>query len=73
MDVLHEVVEVNAGLGGLVGWKGIVEEIHQHGLAGTHISVHVEALGQIFRDLIDDLLFLGGAEEGAKDGFLGRL
>lgn len=45
VDILHEVVEVDTGFGGLVGWEGVVEEIHQHGLAGSHISVHVEALG----------------------------
>ena len=69
MDVLHKVVEVDAGFGGDMGWQGVVEEVHQHGLARANVAVHVEAFGNVGRDVLYDFLFLAGAEHGGEEGF----
>ena len=44
----HEGVEVYAALAGDVRGKRVVEEVHEHGLAGADISVEVETLWQPF-------------------------
>ena len=41
VHVLHEVVEVYPGLRMDVLWQGVIEEIHEHGLAAANIAIHV--------------------------------
>ena len=50
VHILHEVVEVDAGLGLDVGWEGLVEQVHEHGLAASYVAVHVQSLGEGFGD-----------------------
>ena len=47
VNILHEVVEVDACLGPHRRWERVVEEIHQHRLAAAHIAVQVQALGEV--------------------------
>lgn len=42
--VNHEGVKVNATFAGDGGGKGIEEEVHEHGLAGTDVTVEIESL-----------------------------
>lgn len=44
MNVDHEGVEVDATFGGDIGRKCAVEEVHEHGLAGTDRVIQVETL-----------------------------
>lgn len=48
MHILHEVVEMNAGLGLNIGRQGIEEQIHKHGLSTPNIAKHVQTLGKRF-------------------------
>ena len=48
VHVDHEGVEVYAALAGDVRGKRVVEEVHEHGLAGADISVEVETFRQPF-------------------------
>ena len=48
VHVDHEGVEVYAALAGDVRRKRVVEEVHEHGLAGADISVEVETFRQPF-------------------------
>lgn len=46
MYILHEVVEMNAGLGLDIGRQGIEEQIHKHGLSTPNVAKHVQTLGE---------------------------
>lgn len=43
VHVDHERVEVHAALAGDGGREGVVEEVHEHGLAGADVAVEVQA------------------------------
>lgn len=45
----HEGVKVDATFPGHRRRKGVEEEVHEHGLAGTDVAVEVETLGCIWR------------------------
>lgn len=47
VDVDHEGVEVDASFVGDVGGEGAVEEVHEHGFAGSDVAVEVEAGGGV--------------------------
>lgn len=64
MDVLHEVVEVDAGFVLNIRREGLVEHVHQHGLSRPNVAVEIEALGGVAWDL--DLQ--GGDGLAAEEG-----
>ena len=64
--VNHEGVKVDATFAGDGGGKGVEEEVHEHGLAGTDITVKVEALWCVWWDGI--WLWRFAREEAGKEG-----
>ena len=40
----HEGVEVDSTLARDMWWQGVVEQVHEHGLAGSYIAVQIEPL-----------------------------
>lgn len=51
VHILHEIMEMNSGLGLDIGRQRVEEQVHKHRLAAANVAIHVEALGEIFRDL----------------------
>lgn len=73
VHVLHEVVEVNAGLIFDIRRKRIKEQIHQHSLSAPNIAIHIHAFRQVLRNSRLRLL-LCASEEGPKEsGFCLRI
>lgn len=74
MDILHEVVEVYARLGTDRRRQGLVEEVHEHGLAAADVAIEIQPARQVGGDLADGAgRWLAGAEDGGEDGLFGRL
>lgn len=66
--VLHECVEVDSGLGGDVCWEGVVEHVHEHGLAGADLAEEVEALWRVFWDHGGSRWGRGAGEDRGEEG-----
>ena len=49
VHVDHEGMEMDAPLALDVRWDGLVEEVHEHGLARPDVAVEVQALRSVLR------------------------
>lgn len=71
MHILHEVVEVYPRLRLDGARQGVMEQVHQHGLAAAHVSEEVQPPRQTGRYVANGILGrLARPEEGREDGLL---
>lgn len=68
VDVLHEVVEVDARLGPHVLRERVVKEVHEHRLAAAHVAEQVEPPREVAGNLLDGRL---AAPEPREEGLVG--
>lgn len=73
MYILHEVVEVDASLGGDAPGQGIIEHIHQHSLSAAYIAVQVQASRKVVWNFLEGFRLGGRATEQAAEYRFGWL
>lgn len=68
VHVLHEIVEVDPRLGRNIARESIVEEVHEHRLSTSDISIEIEASRKIIGDLLLGLFRSFAAEQTPEEG-----
>ena len=68
MYILHEIMKMDASLRLDIRRQRIEKQIHQHGLAASHITIHIQTLRQALGRRRSSRFGGSGAEQGPEEG-----